>query len=146
MDRRYTRDMEHHRLRKYRGPETWARVKAAYVAGESGPAVARRFDVGLSNLRRRAMEEGWTRIRIAGRLDRQLPRDAGEAGPGLQALMASDAPMGTMEPAEAVRLATLHAAWLVSEGRPAEAMALVKAADALRQLELHMPLDLFARR
>jgi len=54
--------------------------------------------------------------------------------------------MGTMEPAEAVRLATLHAAWLVSEGRPAEAMALVKAADALRQLELDMPLDMFARR
>tara|TARA_R110000787_G_scaffold123227_1_gene234178 strand:+ start:951 stop:1184 length:234 start_codon:yes stop_codon:yes gene_type:complete len=57
--------MDHHRLRKYRGPETWARVKAAYVAGEPAPSVARRFDVGLSNLRRRAMAEGWTRNRIA---------------------------------------------------------------------------------
>jgi hypothetical protein len=138
--------MEHHRLRKYRGPETWARVRAAYIAGESGPAVARRFDVGLSNLRRRALEEGWTRIRIAGQLDRQLPRDAGDPRPGLQALLASDAPMGTMEPAEAVRLATLHAAWLVSERRPTEAMALVKVAVALRQLELRMPLETFARR
>ena len=53
--------MEHHRLRKYRGPETWDRVRQAYVAGESAPSVARRFDVGLSNLRRRAMAEGWTR-------------------------------------------------------------------------------------
>src|SRR5690606_16272124 len=61
--------MEHHRLRKYRGPETWARAREAYVAGESAPSVARRFDVGLSNLRRRAMAEGWTRSRIAEQLD-----------------------------------------------------------------------------
>ena len=61
--------MDHHRLRKYRGPETWARVREAYVAGESAPSVARRFDVGLSNLRRRALAEGWTRRCIAETLD-----------------------------------------------------------------------------
>ena len=61
--------MEHYRLRKYRGPETWAQVRKAYVTGESAPSVARRFDVGLSNLRRRALAEGWTRKRIAVRMD-----------------------------------------------------------------------------
>lgn len=62
--------MEHHRLRKYRGPETWARVRAAYIAGEPAPSVARRFDVGLSNPRRRARLEGWTRNRVAEALKR----------------------------------------------------------------------------
>lgn len=130
--------MEHHRLRKYRGPETWARVKAAYIAGEPAPAVARRFDVGLSNLRRRAMQEGWTRNRIAERLDRELPRGANDPGPGLGVLSGTQE-MGTMEPKEALRLAAQHAAWLVCEGRSAEATALLKAADALRLLEGWLP-------
>jgi transposase len=73
--------MEHHRLRKYRGPETWARVKAAYVAGESAPSVARRFDVGRSNLRRRAMAEGWTRRRIAQQLDLRPVRGGADDPP-----------------------------------------------------------------
>jgi hypothetical protein len=85
--------MEHHRLRKYRGPETWARVKAAYVAGESAPSVARRFYVGLSNLRRRAMAEGWTRRRIAPQLDlRPVRGGAADPPPALAALsLAGDA-------------------------------------------------------
>lgn len=141
----YNRDMEHHRLRKYRGPETWARVKAAYITGESAPAVARRFDVGLANLRRRAMLEGWTRNRIAERLDRQLPRESNDAGSGLGALSGTQA-MGTMEPKEALRLAAQHAAWLVCEGRAAEATALLKAADALRQLEGWLPSEMSTRR
>ncbi|MBF0664342.1 MAG: hypothetical protein IR159_02145, partial [Brevundimonas sp.] len=79
--------MKHHRLRKYRGPETWARVREAYVAGESAPSVARRFDVGLSNLRRRAMAEGWTRKKIAERLDLKPVRGGADAPePGLKPL------------------------------------------------------------
>jgi hypothetical protein len=49
------------KTRKYRGPETWARVRERYLAGEPAPALAIEFDVGLGNLRRRAAEEGWTR-------------------------------------------------------------------------------------
>lgn len=79
--------MDHFRLRKYRGPETWAQVRKAYVAGESAPSVARRFDVGLSNLRRRAMAEGWTRARIDERLDlRALRGGADDPPPALMAL------------------------------------------------------------
>lgn len=36
-------------------------MRQAYIAGESAPSVARRFDVGLANLRPRAILEGWTR-------------------------------------------------------------------------------------
>lgn len=120
--------MEHHRLRKYRGPETWARVKAAYVAGESAPSVARRFDVGLSNLRRRALKEGWTRKCVAEALDFKPLR-----GEGLEALDAlPEAP--AIDPRDAIGKAVRRAAWLVSEGRGAEATALLRADDALKRL------------
>ena len=126
--------MEHHRLRKYRGPETWDRVRQAYVAGESAPSVARRFDVGLSNLRRRAMAEGWTRKVIAGRLDlKPIRGGADERGVGLGALVeAGDLPEADAHAAlaEAVR----RAAGLLSQGRTAEATALLRAAAALEKL------------
>lgn len=131
------RRMEHHRLRKYRGPETWARVRAAYVAGESAPSVARRFDVGLSNLRRRAMAEGWTRSRIAAQLDlKPLRGGADDPAPAIGALRAlddlSDAPF--VDPHVAIGKAVRRAAWLVSRGQSAEATALLRAAEALERL------------
>lgn len=46
---------------KQRSPAVWARVREAYLAGEPAASVARRFDVGLGNLRYRANAEGWTR-------------------------------------------------------------------------------------
>jgi hypothetical protein len=131
--------MDHHRLRKYRGPETWARVKAAYVAGEPAPSVARRFDVGLSNLRRRAMAEGWTRNRIAETLDLKPVRGgADDAGPGLAPLPVPTSPADAedppwIDPDLAVTRAVRRAAWLVSEGRAVEARALIRAAEALTQ-------------
>lgn len=128
--------MEHHRLRKYRGPETWARVRAAYVAGESAPSVARRFDVGLSNLRRRALKEGWTRNRIAQALDLKPTRgEADGPGPGLEALgVAMDEDQAPVAPTEALTRAMGRAAWLLAEGRATEAMALMRAAETLSNL------------
>ena len=132
--------MEHHALRKYRGPEVWARVRTAYLAGESAPSVARRFDVGLGNLRKRASAEGWTRNRAALRTDlkpeRAAPASAGppaamigEAGPAAEE--APEYPVGTCE---ALKRAAERAAWLIAEGRGAEAMVLVRAAEALSNL------------
>lgn len=128
--------MEHHSLRKFRGPETWARVKAAYVAGEPGPSVARRFDVGLSNLRRRAIKEGWTRNRVAHRLDVDLLRrkDGADPSTGVAAAPLEDG-LGLMDPQEGIRLALMKAAWLVSEGRGAEAATLLKAAETLERID-----------
>lgn len=128
--------MEHHRLRKYRGPETWARVRAAYVAGESAPSVARRFDVGLSNLRRRAMAEGWTRSRIAGQLDlKPLRGGADGPSPGLAALSLTSetAEPPYVDPEVAVARALNRAAWLLSRGQAVEATALMRAAEALER-------------
>lgn len=130
--------MDHHRLRKYRGPETWAQVKAAYIAGEPAPAVARRFDVGLSNLRRRARLEGWTRNRIAGQLDLKPVRgtsDATRPPPAARATPPEREPMPPwIDPQVAYECAMWRAAWMVSQGRAAEAEALMKAADRLKQM------------
>ncbi|MEJ6788782.1 hypothetical protein BrevBR_04465 [Brevundimonas sp. BR2-1] len=130
--------MEHYRLRKYRGPETWAQVRKAYVAGESAPSVARRFDVGLANLRRRAMAEGWTRNRIAERLDlRPLRGGADDPPPALMALAELEAMPETprIDPYVALGKAVGRAAWLVSQGKAAEATALLRAAEALDRLK-----------
>ncbi|MFA4892133.1 hypothetical protein [Brevundimonas sp.] len=129
--------MEHHRLRKYRGPETWAQVRAAYVAGESAPSVARRFDVGLSNLRRRAMAEGWTRSRIAERLDLTPVRGGADAPPAMLAplsVLAETAEPPWVDPEVAMGRALRRATWLVSEGRAAEARALARAVEALERM------------
>ena len=133
--------MEHHRLRKYRGPETWVRVRAAYVAGESAPSVARRFDVGLSNLRRRAMAEGWTRSRIAEQLDlRPLRGGADDPPPYLAALSLTreTAEPPYVDPEVAVERAMRRAAWLLSQGQAAEAAALMRTAEALERKWVEM--------
>lgn len=127
--------MEHHRLRKYRGPETWARVRQAYIAGESAPSVARRFDVGLANLRRRAMAEGWTRKSHAALIDLKPIRGGwDETGSGLQALVAlGETP--PVDPREALAGAVRRAAWLLSQGQTEEASVLLRAAAALDKLK-----------
>ncbi len=130
--------MDHHRLRKYRGPETWAQVREAYIAGEPAPAVARRFDVGLSNLRRRARLEGWTRNRIAERLDLKPVRGASDGtrpAPSARAAPPTREPMPPwIDPEVAYECAMWRASWMVSQGRAAEAEALMKAADRLKQM------------
>ncbi len=129
--------MEHHRLRKYRGPETWARVRAAYIAGESAPSVARRFDVGLSNLRRRAMAEGWTRNRIAARMDLKPVRGGADApSPAIAplAVLEAEPEPPWVDPEVASGRALRRMTWLVSEGRAAEARALAQAVEAMERM------------
>jgi hypothetical protein len=127
--------MEHHRLRKYRGPETWRRVREAYIAGESGPSVARRFDVGLANLRRRAIEEGWTRKAIAARIDLKPLRGEPDApGTGITALSQVETVLPDVPPRDALFLAVRRASALLAQGQAGEAAALLRAAEALERL------------
>lgn len=119
--------MEHLRLRKYRGPDTWRRVKEAYAAGESGPSLARRYDVGLHNLRKKASREGWTRSAVAAALDRELP-------PEIVPTPDPGAASGPPDPPAVRRRALARADALLAEGRAAEALAQLKAAEALARL------------
>lgn len=129
------RVMDHFRLRKYRGPEVWAKVREAYIAGEPGPQVAKRFDVGLANLRKKARLEGWTRTATARASDLLIlatqPDVLGiEADAGREDAATSEPP----DPATAARMAIERAAALIAAGRAAEASALLKAAETLGRL------------
>lgn len=120
--------MDAYRPRKYRGPEVWARVREAYVAGETGPSAARRFDVGLACLRKKAMKEGWTRNRVAVLIDASLP----EAAASGKTSTALEDQVETVS--VALVRAAQRAAWLIAEGRASEAHALIRAARALAEL------------
>lgn len=121
--------MEHFRLRKYRGPKTWAKVREAYEAGESGPSCVRRFDVGLANLRKKALREGWTRRATAERLDRELPED--DAGPSGWEDDADAAPVNRRQALDAC---LDHAAVAMARGESEKALAALKAALAYADL------------
>lgn len=134
--------MDHYRLRKYRGPETWVKVKEAYLAGESAPSVALRFDVSLANLRKKASREGWTRNAMALRYDLKPVRGAPDGpppaiGPLPEALnLPFEADEQSVGIDDAITRATARAAWLVSEGRASEAETLIRAANNLSDLSL----------
>ena len=125
---------------KQRSPAVWARVREAYLAGEPAASVARRFDVGLGNLRYRANAEGWTRkammaeadaetqaeeIRVAGRSD---PMSAAAAEPPVE-----------IDPADAFEAALARAGVAIAAGRGAEAAGLLKAAETLVRLREASP-------
>lgn len=124
--------MEHHRLRKYRGPETWARVRKAYEAGESGPSCALRFDVGLANLRKKARNEGWDRKSQALKIDLKPMR--GEADPPEPPCPPIDPdpvrePAPPSDPRAAVSQALQQAERLMSRGEGQKALQNLKAAE-----------------
>ncbi|WP_298160577.1 hypothetical protein [Brevundimonas sp.] len=119
---------------KQRSPAVWARVRAAYLAGEPAASVARRFDVGLGNLRYRANAEGWTRKAMMARAETEEADDdirlAGRADPVLPA--PAEAPID-IDPEEASEAGIRHAAALIAAGRGAEALSLLKAVQGLAQ-------------
>ncbi len=119
--------MEHYHLRKYRGPEVWRRARAAYEEGQTGPEVARRYDVGLANLRKKAAREGWSRSHQAAAADRALlhPSAPPQAAP---------APEAPTRPAAAVAAAVARASSALAGGRAAEAAGLLRAAGSLARL------------
>lgn len=139
--------MEHFRLRKYRGPEVWARVRQAYEAGESGPSVVQRFDVGLANLRKKCRLEGWSRRHQAERSDRELPggriaavgaadpdRDRPDgAEPGPEGAAPGEG-LSRIDSPTVRRRALARADALLAAGRAAEALVQLKAAEALARL------------
>jgi hypothetical protein len=129
--------MDHFRLRKYRGPEVWARVKEAYVAGEPGPQVAQRYDVGLANLRKKAQREGWTRRGAARASDPLILATQ----PSVLGAPAPDPTDGPADPGEAFEAALSRAAAAIAAGRGAEAQGLLRAAETLARLRQESPPD-----
>lgn len=121
--------MDHYRLRKYRGPKVWAKVREAYLAGETGPSCAKRFDVSLANLRKKALREGWTRNREAERLDEELP--VHQVAPSDPEIEEDDAPINRRAALDAC---LDHAAVAMARGESQKALTALKAALAYADL------------
>lgn len=126
---------------KQRSPAVWAKVKDAYLAGEPAASVARRFDVGVGNLRFRANKEGWTRkaqlqaevVEEAAEQTRLEGRADPEAAPPLQYDdgRCPSALLRHLSAEDHLREGLRLAARRIAEGRAQEGEALVKAARAL---------------
>ncbi len=111
-------------------------MREAFIAGESGPSCARRFDVGLANLRRKARAEGWTRAAIAAKLDLKPLRSGADAPPpAIMALSLEDPlDLDAVHPREAMFRAVRRASSLLAAGQTAEAATLLRAAAALDRM------------
>ena len=128
--------MEHHAPRKYRGPETWALVRDAYLSGEPAKLVCQRFDVSYANLRAKASREGWTRRAYAGATDVSGARRASPPPDPAPRILPPQAALET-PPAStegALQAGMARASEALAAGRAQEATAILKAAETFARL------------
>lgn len=126
---------------KIRGPETWALIREAYLAGAPAKVLAARYDVTLACLYARASRENWQKGR---RVD---PAPAGPLPPFAQAASLSGvrepaawAPSADAEdPADLARATLRGVASALREGRLDEAKTLSQLADVLSRVSLRAP-------
>lgn len=95
---------------RLRSAETWERAREDYFAGDDAFTVCDRYDIGLSNLRRRAKAEGWRRAD-------QADMDAEEAFDAAY----DEACSGYAEPTSTVQESLTMSVRLAEEGRITEA-------------------------
>lgn len=125
-------------------PETWGLIRGAYLSGMSAPAVAARFGVSETSIRRRAGREGWTKTAFAARVTPWLiPPGARAIARSAQAA-AADAASDPADP-EAAREAPVLDHWRAPITiRPVDlarkalggAMSALKAGEGLNALRL----------
>lgn len=118
------------------GPQTWALVREDYLSGVPARVCAARYGVGLSNLKRRAREAGWTRRDHAARLEAQRfrPAPASPSSPQIAAGPATE-PEPAPDPVEAAAQGAEEAARRLARGNGRGALEMLKAADALIDTE-----------
>ncbi len=86
-------------------PETWGRIREAYLSGLSAPTVAARFGVSVAAIRKRAAREGWTKAAM-GHASRApswrgaAPRPGGEVAYADLAAEYADATAGPAQPSQ----------------------------------------------
>lgn len=125
------------------GPETWSLIRGAYLSGLSAPAVAARFGVSVTTLRKHAAREGWTKRDFAAR------QAAGRAAAPPAATPAAPAPDGPpdeeaalaawraplyIQPEDLARKALAGAAHALKAGEGLNAVRLARAATEIARL------------
>ena len=136
------------------GPQTWGRIREAYLSGLSAPTVAARFGVSVAAIRKRAAREGWTKAAMGDALIAASWRGAAPgrgAGAALPARLADRLPdrlaAGEQPVVEAFRTplalnprilarqSLARAAHALREGRALDAQRMAQAAEAVLRVE-----------
>ena len=128
------------------GPQTWGRIREAYLSGLSAPTVAARFGVSVAAIRKRAAREGWTKATMGDAS--RAPSWRGTApGPGAEAalpdrLAAAEQPVVeafriplALNPRTLARQSLARAAHALREGRALDAQRMAQAAEAVLRVE-----------
>lgn len=106
---------------------TWELARAAYLGGETAAAVARRFDIGVHNLRQKIHREGWSKRALADAV--AFPGPGGPPPPPREPLPAHAVPAPVAPGTEDLMATVLRRARdALTAGRGSEATALLKAA------------------
>jgi hypothetical protein len=111
---------------KVRSPEVWTVIRDAYLAGDSAVVLAKRFDVTIANIQRKAGREGWTKRAYA------AARAAEGAGPPPEE--GTTPRSATTADNQAFGLAMIEAEAALRAGRGADAMRLMQAAEHYLEL------------
>lgn len=129
------------------GPQTWGRIREAYLSGLSAPTVAARFGVSVAAIRKRAAREGWTKAAMGDAARPPswrgaAPRPGGEVTPFPDALVAAEQPVVeafriplALHPRTLARQSLARAAHALREGRALDAQRMAHAAEAVLRVE-----------
>ncbi len=119
---------------KIAGPATWELIRAAYLGGESAPAVAERFGVGEHAIRKRITVEKWTKRDYAAALEARgiAPRQKPKLNYVEEGVVREQARVAAETAAEVGRDAEIHA-WIEKVAAEEEARDI---ADALERRAL----------
>lgn len=133
---------------KIRGPETWAMIREAYLAGAPAKVLAARYDVTKASVYARASRENWQKGRRADRAPSgPLPAFAVPGGgSGSRADAASERPPIAWapspdidDPADLARAALRGVGAAMREGRLDDAKSLGQLADVLSRVSVRAP-------
>ena len=127
------------------GPQTWGRIREAYLSGLSAPTVAARFGVSVAAIRKRAAREGWTKAAMGDSPSPSwrgpAPRAVGEAA-FPDPLVAAEQPVVeafriplALHPRTLARQSLARAAHALREGRALDAQRMAHAAEAVLRVE-----------
>ena len=128
---------------RIRSAETWDLVRTHYLRGESARSLSERYGVSVSNIRRRAGDEGWTRKGHAELTDRTTPPPlaplpvADDARPDWTGPSAAGEPEPLdllYQPEEVAALALGAVARCLQGGRYADAERLGRLAESMTRL------------
>ncbi len=132
---------------KYRfvGPATWDLIRAAYLAGESAPALAERYGVSTHAIRKRATQGHWTKRDYAAALEArgiEAPKPSGAKLNIAERYAANFTPREpapvSAEPAAEVadmleQRALVQVGEALAKGRAADAKSLAALAEQMRK-------------